>query len=124
MAATIRRNSSSIPSISHRANGLGARRAGRAAPDILTPRILTAMATELVKKLYSGFATHNYQARVNGLTWASTLVFMGRAVYLAAKMESLVTGQKIDLSGRDFRIKPDTCEIDPLPASATKAHPR
>lgn len=62
--------------------------------------------------LYTGFAEGNQQHRVNGLVWG-----LDNWIYLAngdsgGSVKSMKTGQKINIGGRDVRIRPDTGEID------------
>ncbi|MCC6231569.1 MAG: neutral/alkaline non-lysosomal ceramidase N-terminal domain-containing protein, partial [Verrucomicrobiales bacterium] len=89
-----------------------------AAPDVLwIPEAAVparGVSDPRVAKRLSGFATHNYQARVNGLRWgldgwvhASGGLFGGRIRSSLAKVD-------VDCSGRDFRFRPDTGEIEAL----------
>lgn len=62
---------------------------------------------DLRKPLYRGFGEGNPQHRVNGLRWG-----LDNWVYCAngdsgGGIESLVTGEKVNIGGRDFRIRPD-----------------
>lgn len=68
--------------------------------------------TDVRKKLYSGFSTENYQARVNGLRWGLDGWIYGAAGLFGGKITSHLTGKTHALSGRDFRIKPDTGEFE------------
>jgi putative membrane-bound dehydrogenase-like protein len=68
----------------------------------------------LVHTNFTGFATHNYQARVNGFTWGLDGWLHGSSSLFGGKIKSLLTGKTVDLSGRDFRIHPDTGEIEPV----------
>ncbi|HWB09938.1 MAG TPA: PVC-type heme-binding CxxCH protein [Pirellulales bacterium] len=59
------------------------------------------------KSLYRGFGEGNPQHRVNGLRWG-----LDNWVYCAngdsgGGIESLITGEKVNIGGRDFRIRPD-----------------
>src|SRR5260370_19238877 len=63
--------------------------------------------------LYTGFALGNPQHRVNSLVWG-----LDGWIYCAngdsgGKVKSLKTGKAVDIRGRDFRIKPNTGEIEP-----------
>lgn len=86
-----------------------------AAPDILyaegSPDGGPAIS---VKKLFSGFATHNYQARVNGLRWGLDGWIYGAAGLFGGTIHSAITGRDVVLSGRDFRFKPDSGEFEPV----------
>ena len=60
----------------------------------------------------TGFAKHNFQARLNGFTWGLDGWLHGSSGLFGGKVRSLQTGQEIDLSGRDFRYRPETGEIE------------
>lgn len=83
------------------------------APDILYAEDTDGDGkADVVKKLYSGFGKGNQQHRVNGLVWG-----LDNWVYCAngdsgGRITSVATGKTVDLRGRDFRIKPDTGEIE------------
>jgi len=78
---------------------------------------------DVVKKLFTGFATHNYQARVNSLqygldnwVYASTGLFGGKI--------SSFNGTTIDLTSRDFRMQPDTGAIEPVTGQTQQSRVR
>ena len=59
------------------------------------------------KPLYRGFGEGNPQHRVNGLRWG-----LDNWIYCAngdsgGGIESVLTGEKLSIAGRDFRIRPD-----------------
>lgn len=84
-----------------------------AAPDILYIEDTDGDGKADVRKvLYSGFATHNYQARVNSLRWGLDGWVYGAAGLFGGTIRSHLTGKDHALSGRDFRIKPDTGEFE------------
>lgn len=61
--------------------------------------------------LYRGFAKGNQQHRVNGFAWG-----LDNWVYVAngdsgGTIESLKTGETVDINGRDLRIQPDSGAI-------------
>lgn len=95
-----------------------------AAPDILYAEDTTGDGrADVVKKLFTGFATHNYQARVNSLQYAldnwlyaSTGLFGGRIVSH--------TGRTIDLTSRDFRLRPDAGELEPVTGQTQQSRVR
>jgi putative membrane-bound dehydrogenase-like protein len=84
-----------------------------AAPDILyaedTKRDGKA---DVVKKLYSGFGVDNYQARVNSLEYGFDGWVYGSCGLFGGRITSF-TGAIYELGNRDFRIKPDTGELEP-----------
>jgi putative membrane-bound dehydrogenase-like protein len=67
----------------------------------------------VVRKLFSGFGTENYQARVNSLEYGLDGWVYGSCGMFGGKIKSHLTGKVLDLGHRDFRIKPDTGEIEP-----------
>jgi putative membrane-bound dehydrogenase-like protein len=83
------------------------------APDILYAEDTDGDGkADVVKKLFTGFVEGNQQHRVNGLVWG-----VDNWVYCAngdsgGRIKSIATGKTLDLRGRDFRIKPDTGEIE------------
>src|SRR6185312_7802594 len=57
--------------------------------------------------LYTGFAEGNQQHRVNGLTWGLDNWIYGANGDSGGVVKSIRTGQAVNISGLDFRIKPD-----------------
>jgi putative heme-binding domain-containing protein len=51
---------------------------------------------------------------VNGFTWGLDGWLHGSSGLFGGQVTSLLTGKNVDLSGRDFRLKPDTGEIEPV----------
>jgi putative membrane-bound dehydrogenase-like protein len=85
-----------------------------AAPDILYAEDTDGYGrADVVKKLFSGFGTHNYQARVNSLCYGLDGWVYGSCGLFGGRITSHLTGQVLALGDRDFRIKPDTGEIEP-----------
>ncbi|MBL8890245.1 MAG: HEAT repeat domain-containing protein [Planctomycetaceae bacterium] len=78
-----------------------------AAPDVLFARDTTGdgRADEVVKVL-TGFQTHNYQARVNSLTWGLDHWVYGAAGIFGGMVKNAAQTE-IDLNNRDFRFQPD-----------------
>ncbi len=64
--------------------------------------------------LFSGFAQGNQQHRVNGLVWGLDGWVYGANGDSGGMITSAKTGAKVGIGGRDFRIRPDTGEIDPV----------
>jgi putative membrane-bound dehydrogenase-like protein len=67
---------------------------------------------DVVKKLYSGFGVDNYQARVNSLEFGLDGWVYGSCGLFGGRIKSF-NGSVYDLGNRDFRIKPDTGELEP-----------
>ncbi len=86
-----------------------------AAPDILYIEDTDGDGrADIRKKLFSGFETGNFQARVNCLRWGLDGWLYGAAGLYGATVHSHLTGKDLPLSGRDFRFKPDTGEFEPV----------
>ncbi|MEO7297638.1 MAG: neutral/alkaline non-lysosomal ceramidase N-terminal domain-containing protein [Verrucomicrobiota bacterium] len=84
-----------------------------AAPDIFYAEDTNGDGkADVVKKLFTGFATHNFQARVNSLRWGLNNWIYGSSGLFGGKIHSELTGKDIDCSGRDFRFNPDTGELE------------
>jgi len=62
--------------------------------------------------LYTGFVEGNPQHRVNGLTWGLDGWIYGANGESGGRIKSLKTGKVVDIRGRDFRIKPETGEVE------------
>jgi putative membrane-bound dehydrogenase-like protein len=85
-----------------------------AAPDILYAEDADGDGkADKVEKLFSGFGSENYQGRVNGLAYGLDGWVYGSCGLFGGTITSSKTGQKLGLGNRDFRIKPDTGEIEP-----------
>ncbi|MCU0706431.1 MAG: neutral/alkaline non-lysosomal ceramidase N-terminal domain-containing protein, partial [Fimbriiglobus sp.] len=85
-----------------------------AAPDILYAEDTTGDGkADQVVKLFSGFGTENYQARVNSLCYGLDGWVYGSCGLFGGVIRSGLTGKEYRLGDRDFRIKPDTGEIEP-----------
>lgn len=84
-----------------------------AAPDILYAEASSGSGkADTVKKLYSGFGTHNFQARVNSLEYGLDGWVHGSCGLFGGQIKSF-NGKTYALGNRDFRIKPDTGELEP-----------
>ncbi|QDU99012.1 PVC-type heme-binding CxxCH protein [Lignipirellula cremea] len=99
-------------------NGIMAWRNGvliTAAPDVLYAEDTTGDGkADRVEVLFTGFGKGNQQHRVNGLSWG-----LDNWVYLAngdsgGVVVSKKTGAKVDIRGRDIRIRPDQGLIEPV----------
>lgn len=79
-----------------------------AAPDIVYAEDTNGDGrADKVEKIFSGFATDNYQARVNSLTPGLDGWFHGANGLLGGKIRGGAGGD-VDLGRRDFRFRPDT----------------
>ncbi|HWB02013.1 MAG TPA: neutral/alkaline non-lysosomal ceramidase N-terminal domain-containing protein [Verrucomicrobiales bacterium] len=80
-----------------------------AAPDILYAQDTDGDGhADKVEKLFTGFLTENYQARVNGLSRGLDGWIYGANGLLGGNIRSTLTGKTVDIRGRDFRFNPDT----------------
>jgi len=66
-----------------------------------------------VRALYSGFRTDNFQARVNSLELGLDGWIYGASGQPVGTVTSF-SGASVELGGRDFRIRPETGEIEPV----------
>src|SRR5262249_4908392 len=99
------------------------------APDILYAEDTDGDGrADVVKKLFTGFDTGNYQARVNSLTlgldnWiyganglrGGTIRGLARALDAATQNDQASPSEavEVDIRGRDFRMNPDTGAFEP-----------
>lgn len=85
-----------------------------AAPDIIYAEDTDGDGkADVVKKLFSGFGTDNYQGRVNGLEYGLDDWVYGSCGLFGGTIKSF-NGKEYKLGNRDFRIKPDTGELEPV----------
>jgi putative membrane-bound dehydrogenase-like protein len=95
-----------------------------AAPDILYAEDTDGDGkADVVKKLFSGFGTHNYQARVNSLTYGLDGWVYGSCGLFGGEIKSF-NGKTYHLGNRDFRIKPDTGELEPVTGTTQQGRVR
>jgi len=66
-----------------------------------------------IRTLFTGFGEVNQQHRVNGLRWGLDNWLHGANGDGNGAIVSEKSGEIVDISGRDFRINPDTGVIDP-----------
>jgi putative membrane-bound dehydrogenase-like protein len=84
-----------------------------AAPDILYAEDTNGDGrADKVEKIFTGFATDNYQARVNSLTPGLDGWMYGANGLLGGKIHG-GPGGEIDLGKRDFRFRLDTHQFEP-----------
>ena len=85
-----------------------------AAPDILYAEDTNGDGkADVVRKLYTGFETNNYQARVNSLSLGLDNWIHGANGLLGGDIQNLsqpstFNSQPLNIRGRDFRFSPDT----------------
>ena len=65
-------------------------------------------------RLLTGFATHNFQARVNGLRWGLDGWVYGSGSLFGGTITNLRSGAVVDCRNRDFRFDPDTGHLEAL----------
>jgi putative membrane-bound dehydrogenase-like protein len=86
-----------------------------AAPDLLYAEDTTGDGkADHVETLFTGFATHNYQARLNSLRWGLDGWIHGASGLFGGKISSPHDPRIIELTGRDFRILPDQRRLEPV----------
>lgn len=85
-----------------------------AAPDIIYAEDTDGDGTaDKVERLYSGFGTENYQGRVNSLQYGLDGWVYGSCGLFGGNIKCAKANKTIALGNRDFRIKPDTGELEP-----------
>jgi putative membrane-bound dehydrogenase-like protein len=85
-----------------------------AAPDILYAEDTNGDGrADDVTKLFTGFLTDNYQARVNGLSLGLDNWIYGANGLLGGVIQGGKIKDGVNLRGRDFRMRPDTGEFEP-----------
>jgi putative membrane-bound dehydrogenase-like protein len=62
--------------------------------------------------LFTGFREGNQQHRVNGLVWGLDGWLYGANGDSGGVVKSIKTGKEVNISGRDFRLKPDAGEFE------------
>ncbi|MBI5773780.1 MAG: c-type cytochrome, partial [Verrucomicrobia bacterium] len=83
-----------------------------AAPDIIYAEDTDGDGkADVVKKLFTGFETDNYNARINSLALGLDNWIHGANGLRGGKIRSEKTGVVTDISGRDVRLNPDTGEL-------------
>jgi len=88
-----------------------------AAPDIFYAEDTDGDGRADVRKvLFSGFTPGNQQHRVNGFEWGLDGWIYAANGDSGGLVKSLSTGREISISGRDFRFKPDTGELETVSA--------
>jgi putative membrane-bound dehydrogenase-like protein len=96
-----------------------------AAPDILYAEDTTGDGkADTVEPLYSGFGTTNYQARVNSLEYGLDGWVYGSCGLHGGTITCHRNGNKVALGDRDFRIKPDSGELEPATGRSQQGRTR
>lgn len=86
-----------------------------AAPDILYAEDTNGDGqADIVRKLFSGFGTENFQARVNSLEYGLDGWVHGSCGLFGGRIASFTGGSPTVLGDRDFRIQPDSGQIEPI----------
>src|SRR5262249_48084014 len=65
-----------------------------------------------IETVYSGFGTESFQGRVNSLQYGLDGWVYGSCGLFGGTIKNF-KGKQFDLGNRDFRIKPDTGELEP-----------
>jgi len=95
------------------------------APDILFARDTDGDGrADQREVIFTGFATHNFQARVNGLEFALDGGLEGSCGLFGGEITSLRHGTVTSLGARDFRIDPDAGTIEPAAGSSQQGRVR
>jgi putative membrane-bound dehydrogenase-like protein len=85
-----------------------------AAPDILYAEDTAGDGkANVVRKLFSGFGTDNYQARVNSLEYGLDGWVYGSCGMFGGTIRCFSGGEPVRLGNRDFRIDPDKGILEP-----------
>ncbi len=96
-----------------------------AAPDILYAEDTDGDGqADLVRKLFSGFGTENFQARVNSLEYGLDGWVYGSCGLFGGEITNDAGKPALSLGNRDFRIRPDTGEIEPATGRTQQGRPR
>jgi len=96
-----------------------------AAPDILYAEDTDGDGrADLVRKLFSGFGTENFQARVNSLEYGLDGWVYGSCGLFGGEITNDAGKPPVALGNRDFRIRPDTGEIEPATGRTQQGRPR
>jgi putative membrane-bound dehydrogenase-like protein len=85
-----------------------------AAPEIIYAEDTDSDGKADVRRvLFQGFSTENFQARVNGLAYGLDNWVYGANGLIGGTIRGMASNKRIDIGGRDFRMKPDTGEFEP-----------
>jgi putative membrane-bound dehydrogenase-like protein len=102
----------------HFPNGLLPWRKGvliSAAPDILYAEDTDGDGrADKIEKLFTGFGVWNQQHLLNGFDYGPDNWLYGANGDSGGTVTSMKTGEKVSISGRDFRFRPDTGEFETI----------
>ena len=95
-----------------------------AAPDVLYARDENRDGrADSVTKLLTGFATHNYQGRVNSIQLGLDNWLYAASGLFGGKIEGF-RGNKLDLTSRDFRFRAESGETEPVTGQSQQSRVR
>ena len=95
-----------------------------AAPDVLFARDTDGDGTaDRIEKILTGFATHNFQARVNSLQFGLDNWMYASTGLFGGEIKSF-TGNSADLTSRDFRFQPDSGQLEPVTGQTQQSRVR
>lgn len=95
-----------------------------AAPDVRWIRPVQGFTRTTNEVLLSGFATHNFQARVNGLRWGLDGWVHGAGGLFGGMIRSHRAGTETDARRRDFRFQPQSGRFQALPGVSQQGRVR
>ena len=95
-----------------------------AAPDVRWIRRGPDASQAIDEVLLSGFATHNFQARVNGLRWGLDGWVHGAGGLFGGVIRSHRAGTETDARQRDFRFLPESGRFQALPGVSQQGRVR
>ena len=94
------------------------------APDVRWIRRGPDASRPIDEVLLSGFATHNFQARVNGLRWGLDGWVHGAGGLFGGVIRSHRAGTETDARQRDFRFQPESGRFQALPGVSQQGRVR
>lgn len=82
-------------------------------------------AADVRRVLLSGFATHNFQGRVNSLRWGlDNRMYAAAGLFGGVIRGTAAGGDEVDLNNRDFRFHPDTGLLEPAAGQTQQSRVR
>ncbi len=96
-----------------------------AAPDILYAEDTDADGkADVVRKLFSGFGTHNFHARVNSLEYGLDGWVYGACGSFGGLITNSLSKAEVPLGRRDFRLNPETGDFEAVSGSTQQGRVR